>query len=114
MRWTTLEHGAAPTLIAVLDPDDEVLTELTGLKTYHSIEVDEQCEVLSLLGGVALGVDGPQLHAHAVPGLSDGSTRGGHLLRGEVWPTLEVMFRETPAALGKRSRPDLGIAVIDI
>jgi len=54
------------------------------------------------------------LHLHAVLGLSDGTTRGGHLLEAEVWPTLEVIIRETPAVLRKTDRPELGIAVIDL
>ena len=59
-------------------------------KQYKRIAVDEQCEVLSALGDVAMGDDGKaSLHVHAVLGLSDGSTRGGHLLEGKVRPTLE-------------------------
>src|SRR5256885_33038 len=59
-------------------------------KTYRKIEVNEQCEVLSAIGDVAIGDDGKAgLHIHIVLGLSDGSTRGGHLLAGAVRPTLE-------------------------
>ena len=83
-------------------------------KQYRRIPVDEQCEVLSLIGDVAEGQDGPILHAHVVLGLSDGTTRGGHLLEGLVFPTLEVVVTETPAELRKVMRPDLGIALIDL
>src|ERR1700739_4194435 len=79
-------------------------------KDYRRIPVGEQCEVLSLLGDVAQGQDGPILHMHAVLGLSDGTTRGGHLLEGTVFPTLEVVVTETPAQLRKVMRPDLGVA----
>ena len=82
-------------------------------KQYRHIPVDRQCEVLSLIGDIALADDGPQVHTHVVLGLSDGTTRGGHLLAGAVWPTLEVVIRETPAVLRKTSRPDLGLALID-
>lgn len=82
-------------------------------KDYRRIPVDRQCELLSLVGDIALGDDGPQVHAHVVLGLPDGTTRGGHLLSGEVWPTLEVVIRETPAVLGKTSHPELGLALID-
>ena len=51
-------------------------------KEYRHIEIREQCEVLSLIGDVAEGGDGPQVHAHVVLGLADGTTRGGHLLSG--------------------------------
>ena len=49
-----------------------------------------------------------------VLGLSDGSTRGGHLLAGTVRPTLEVVLTEVPVALRRKKRADLGIALIDL
>jgi uncharacterized protein len=49
-----------------------------------------------------------------VLGLADGTTRGGHLLEGHVWPTLEVIIRETPAELRKTHRPDIGLALINL
>lgn len=83
-------------------------------KSYKEIAVDQQCEVLSAIGDVAVGDDGKaSLHVHIVLGLSDGSTRGGHLLKGTVHPTLEVVLTETPATLRRRKRPELGIALID-
>jgi predicted DNA-binding protein with PD1-like motif len=84
-------------------------------KTYRKIEVNEQCEVLSAIGDVAVGDDGKaSLHVHIVLGLSDGSTRGGHLLAGTVRPTLEIVLTEAPAKLRRKKRADLGIALIDI
>lgn len=84
-------------------------------KSYRKIEVDEQCEVLSAIGDVAVGDDGrPSLHVHIVLGLADGSTRGGHLLAGTVRPTLEVILTEVPATLRRRKRADLGVALIDL
>jgi predicted DNA-binding protein with PD1-like motif len=84
-------------------------------KTYRPIQIDEQCEVLSILGDIATGDDGKaSLHLHAVLGLSDGTTRGGHLLGGFVRPTLEVTILESPTHLRRRKRPDLGIALIDL
>lgn len=84
-------------------------------KTYRKIPIDEQCEVLSAIGDIALGDDGkPSLHVHAVLGLSDGTTRGGHLLEGIVRPTLEVTLVEAPGHLRRRKRPELGVALIDL
>jgi uncharacterized protein len=84
-------------------------------KSYRKIEVGEQCEVLSAIGDIAIGDDGKaSLHVHIVLGLSDGSTRGGHLLEGRVRPTLEVVVTETPSKLRRRKQKDLGIALIDI
>src|SRR5215469_296142 len=54
-------------------------------KDYLKIPVQEQMEVLSLVGDIALSeTDEPQVHAHVVLGRSDGTTRGGHLLEGRV------------------------------
>jgi predicted DNA-binding protein with PD1-like motif len=84
-------------------------------KRYSPISVDEQCEVLSLVGDIAQGDDGKaSLHLHAVLGLRDGSVRGGHLLDGKVRPTLEVTIVETASNLRRKKRADLGIALIDI
>jgi predicted DNA-binding protein with PD1-like motif len=84
-------------------------------KTYKKIEVNEQCEVLSAIGDIAVGDEGKaSLHIHIVLGLSDGSTRGGHLLAGIVRPTLEVVVTEVPTKLRRKKRADLGIALIDI
>jgi predicted DNA-binding protein with PD1-like motif len=84
-------------------------------KTYKKIEVAEQCEVLSAIGDVAVGDDGKaSLHVHVVLGLSDGTTRGGHLLQGTVRPTLEVVLTDTPAKLRRKKKADIGIALIDV
>ncbi|NOJ49216.1 PPC domain-containing DNA-binding protein [Bradyrhizobium archetypum] len=84
-------------------------------KNYRKIEVNEQCEVLSAIGDVAVGDDGkPSLHVHIVLGLADGSTRGGHLLAGTVRPTLEVVLTEVPAMLRRKKRSELGLALIDL
>jgi predicted DNA-binding protein with PD1-like motif len=84
-------------------------------KSYRKIEVNEQCEVLSAIGDVAIGDDGKaSLHVHVVLGLSDGTTRGGHFLSGTVRPTLEVVLTEAPVTLRRRKRPELGIALVDL
>lgn len=144
MKWKQLGGGPDRTYAFICDPGDEAFAalsefardqeltaaQLTGVgafaraevgwfdrerKDYRPIPVDEQCEVLSLVGDIAQGPDGsPQLHAHVVLGLSDGSTRGGHLRSGDVWPTLEVVIRESPAFLHKTSRPEIGLALIDL
>jgi predicted DNA-binding protein with PD1-like motif len=84
-------------------------------RRYDPISVEEQCEVLSLLGDIAQGDDGKaSLHLHAVLGLRDGSVRGGHFLAGKVRPTLEVTIVEAAPNLRRKKRADLGIALIDI
>lgn len=84
-------------------------------KDYRRIHIDEQCELLSLVGDIALGGDDvPVAHLHAVLGLEDGQVRGGHLLAAEIWPTLEIIIRDTPAYLRKTHHDDIGLALIDL
>ncbi len=81
-------------------------------KEYRRIAVDEQVEVVSLLGDIALKDDEPALHAHVVVGRSDGTAMGGHLLCAHVRPTLEVILTESPAHLVRRHDPQTGLALI--
>ena len=83
-------------------------------RDYRRIEVAEQVEVLSLLGDVAVGDDGPKVHAHVVLGRADGTAHGGHLLEARVWPTLELVLTESPAHLRRRMDPASGLALIDL
>jgi len=81
-------------------------------KDYLKIPVNEQVEVVSLIGDIALEKDKPKLHAHVVLGKRDGSLVGGHLMEGRVRPTLEVMLTESPARLTRQMDPESGIALI--
>ncbi len=146
MKAKQVAGGATVTYVVVLDEGEEAFSALSDwaarqqvsaaqvtavgafggavvgwfdreAKDYRRIEIAEQCEVLSLIGDIAIGAGDPgqpQPHLHAVLGLADGSTRGGHLLEGRVWPTLEVVVREAPVELRKTDRPDIGLALIDL
>jgi uncharacterized protein len=143
MKARVIEDADVVTYVVVCDPGDEAVAELTqfaraerleaaqltavggferatvgwfdrAAKQFRPIPVDEQCEVLSLIGDVAEGQQGPSLNMHVVLGLSDGTTRGGHLIEGQVFPTLEVIVTEAPAELRKVMRPDIGVALIDL
>lgn len=138
------EEGGQKTFALVFDAGDEVISGLTGFakengldaasftalgafsaatlgyfdvekKEYEEIPVEEQAEVLSLVGDVAVKEDGePQVHAHAVLGLRDGATRGGHLLQARARPTLEVVLTESPEHLRRRWDEEAGLALIDV
>jgi uncharacterized protein len=82
-------------------------------KQYKRIPVDEQVEVVSLIGDVAVADGNQTLHVHAVLGKSDGSVLGGHLLEALVRPTLEVILIQQPSYLRKRKDPETGLALID-
>ena len=138
------EERGQKTFALVLDTGDEVVSELTNFakdngldassltaigafsdarlgyfdmerKEYKEIPVEEQVEVLSLVGDIAPKDDGePQVHAHVVVGRFDGTTRGGHLLEAHVRPTLEVVVTESPEHLQRRTDEETGLALIAI
>ena len=83
-------------------------------KYVPSVTLDEQVELLSLIGDVALKDGAPQVHAHAVIGRADGTAHGGHLLQARVRPTCEVILTESPAHLQKVIDPESGLALIKL
>jgi uncharacterized protein len=136
-------EGGEKTFVLVFDEGDEVVSETTNFagentldaatltaigafsgatlgyfdivrKEYEKISVEEQVEVLSLIGDIALNEGEPELHAHVVLGRRDGTTRGGHLLEAHVRPTLEVVLTESPDHLKKRTDEETGLALIDL
>jgi predicted DNA-binding protein with PD1-like motif len=82
-------------------------------KSYQRNPVDEQAEVASFTGDVAVGPDEkPSLHIHCVLGCRGGRAVAGHLLEGHVRPTLEVVLTDSPVHLHKRHDPESGLALI--
>jgi len=81
---------------------------------YKHLPVPGQVEVLSLLGNITLADGQPKVHAHAVVGLPDGSTRGGHVLEAHVWPTLELFLVESGEPLHRARDPETGLDLIHI
>jgi predicted DNA-binding protein with PD1-like motif len=81
-------------------------------RDYQPIPIEEQVEVLSVIGDIVGDGDDLKVHAHVVVGRRDGSAHGGHLLEAVVWPTLEVVITETPAHLQRRFDPKSGAALI--
>jgi predicted DNA-binding protein with PD1-like motif len=137
------QEGGERTFAVILDTGDEVMAclqafaekeklaaaQITGIgafsraelayfdwetKEYLSIPVEEQVEVASLLGDVALTDGKPSIHAHLVLGRRDGSALAGHLKHGHVRPTLEVIITESPAHLRKCKDAESGLALIRV
>jgi uncharacterized protein len=129
--------------VLVFDTGDEVISELTrfarqqhitaahftaigafrdaGLgyfdwqtKKYLRNQVDEQVEVVSFAGDIALDGEKPVVHAHAVIAKRDGSAMGGHVLEAHVRPTLELVLQKSPARLQKKFDPESGLALIAV
>jgi uncharacterized protein len=130
------------TFVVVLDTGEEILSSLTNFaktqslrgSSFHAIgalsrvelgwfnweskkyqtavRFDEQVELLSLIGDIAIKDSEPQIHAHLVVGRADGTAHGGHLLNATVRPTCELILTESPRHLQKQIDPESGIALI--
>ncbi len=83
-----------------------------GVMEYLRIPVEEQVEVVSLIGNVTRMDGGRRVHAHATLGRRDGATLSGHLLEGKVWPTLEIMLQEMACEVRRAKDPETGLALI--
>ena len=86
-----------------------------GDREYLDNRVEEQVEVASLIGDVAVGPKGePSIHVHLVVGKRDGAALAGHLGSGHVRPTLELIITESPAHLRKVHDAESGLALIQL
>lgn len=90
--------------LAWLEPDKKI---------YHRIAVNQQVEVLSLIGDIATFNGKPIVHMHCVLGRRDGSTVGGHIFELNVNPTLEVFMTVRDPELKKRPDDASGMKLID-
>lgn len=116
--------GEHRSYVLVLQPGEEVVKELGEFSKEHGIELasfnaiggfegftlgffnletkgfdeipfhEDQVEVLSLSGEITRVNGVPNVHGHTVLGRRDGTTRGGHLLRGITRPILIVNVEE--------------------
>lgn len=145
MRTNLIHEGDGQrTFVVVLDTDEEVMAcliefsrresltaaQITGIgafrsatlnyfdweeKSYLEIPVEEQVEVASLIGDIAVDPSGgPALHIHLVLGRRDGSALAGHLAKGFVRPTLELVVTESPAHLHRAKDSETGLNLIRI
>ncbi len=83
-------------------------------KDYLKNQVNEQVEVLSLIGDIALDKGEPKVHAHVVVGKKNGSAMGGHLLEAHVRPTLELVLQDSGEQLKRKFDSESGLALIDL
>jgi len=75
--------GLSKAVLAFGDPS-------IGSLVFKLIPIDEKSELVSLDGTVSMRDGQPNVHLHAVVALSDGTTRGGHVLELHVSPVAEV------------------------
>lgn len=143
MRAKRIADGGSVTYVLIFDSGDEVMNGIesfareanldaarfTGIgafqkatlgyfeidrKDYHRIPIEEQVEVLTLIGDIALKDGKPKVHCHVVLGKRNGDTVGGHLIEGTVRPTVELMLTESPGQLRRHHDERTGLALIEV
>lgn len=75
------------------------------------IAIDEQVEVLSMVGDISIHHNRLNVHAHVVLGKGDATAHRGHLIRAVVRPTLEIVVTEAPRHLHRRLDAESGLAL---
>jgi uncharacterized protein len=135
------DHGGLRTFAVVLETGDEAMKSIAAFakeqqlrttqfsaigafsrvvvayfdwetRKYRNIPIADQVEVLSLIGDITLEDERHKVHAHIVVGKRDATAHGGHLIEGNVRPTLEILMTETPTHLRRRFDADSGLALL--
>jgi uncharacterized protein len=84
-----------------------------GRKEFKLIPIEQQVELVSMIGDIALVNDQPAVHTHVALASSDGTVRGGHVINAFVFPTLELFMTVYPKALHKQLDDATGLKLID-
>jgi predicted DNA-binding protein with PD1-like motif len=82
-------------------------------KEFRQIPIQQQVELVSMIGDIALVSDQPVVHTHVSVASSDGTVRSGHVINAFVFPTLELFMTVYPTPLHKESDEATGLKLID-
>jgi predicted DNA-binding protein with PD1-like motif len=80
---------------------------------YKKVPNKGQYEVIGMSGDSALYQGKPVVHTHMLVGSPDGTTKGGHVLKAYVSPTLEVMVTVDLVTMQRRFDPATDLTLID-
>ena len=85
-----------------------------SIKDYKKNRFNQQMEVVSLVGDISMYKDEYKVHAHVVLADEKGAAYGGHLIKGMVHPTLEIILDESPLYLKREMDENSGLPLIKI
>lgn len=85
-----------------------------SIKDYKKTHFNQQMEVLSLAGDITMFKGEYKVHGHIVLAKEDGTAHGGHLMKGIVHPTLEIILNESPEYLQREMDEKIRIPLIKI
>lgn len=81
-------------------------------RQYTAHDVDQQVEVVSLLGNVACADSRPIIHMHAAVSDAQSRTYSGHVGEGVVQPTLEVFLTTLEGEIRRARDPATGLELL--
>jgi uncharacterized protein len=128
IRGETGEH-AAEAVMEVLRREQITYASLTGLgavrwarfayynattRSYEEHEIEEQMEVISLVGNTTLRDEAPFIHWHVALARRDMTMIGGHFLDAVIRPTLEVWLRRESTEVHRVYDEDSGLALMHL
>lgn len=128
MRFESGEHIAAP-LIAWLKAERIGYATMTGLgavssatvsywngetQEYEQHDLDDQMEVVSLIGNASIKDGEPFTHIHVTLGRRDLSIIGGHLNDAVVRPNLELWLRPEAGSVERTLDVECGLYVMKL
>lgn len=81
-------------------------------KRFKTNDVDQQVEVVSLLGNVARDHGKPIIHMHGAVSDAQSHTSSGHVASGTVRPTLEVFLTRFDGTINREKDPRTGLELL--
>ncbi len=83
-------------------------------RTYTRQVMNGEWELLSLAGNACRKEGEPFIHAHVVLGDENLRAIGGHLFRGVVSATVEIVIHAWTTAIERSRDPDLGLFLLEL
>ncbi|MFQ6088780.1 MAG: PPC domain-containing DNA-binding protein [Candidatus Methanofastidiosia archaeon] len=109
------KNGVKSTVIFGIGAVSEARIGFFDGTEYRVTELNENLEVLSLLGNVSLKEEEPLPHLHITLADSEGRAFGGHLFKGcIVSATLEVFILELPILLERDFDEGIGLWLLKV
>lgn len=81
-------------------------------KEYERFRIEEEVELLSLLGNISRFEGRPRVHLHATVSARDGTARGGHVFDAVVGATCELFVSPLPGPLNRVQDEEVGFPLI--
>lgn len=83
-------------------------------KEYLRRTIEADCEIVSLVGNIAVKEGKPFAHVHVTLGTRDFQALAGHLFEGKVAATCELVVRALPGLVLRKHDAASGLWLLDV